>query len=374
MAVQVVNAEGELAMLQGKEAPVRPEIVADNARREAEKAEAKADAKGEKGEKPEAKVEVKAEPKVEPKGDAKAEDANGDDDDDTPAFVKRFGLTEEQNKGVTETFRKEIGKKNLQRKEAEAFAAEQYNERRLAETRAEQLERENRRLQAMLEQGKPQAAADDSEKPKREDFKSDEEHQDAVDNWRVDKKFREREAAEAKRREEERQQQVLNDCAAQVAKAREVIEDFDEVIGSADREVPPHIAAYMQESGMLPELGYHFAKHPDELDRLAKMPTRTALDLQRLGVAIGKIQSTLKPFAPAAKSDDDKPSKTNGAKPTETGHDPIQPRAASAPVIRPLGSGSDSQVEKPASQRSYAEERALFEKKRKLNLTARQRH
>ena len=40
--------------------------------------------------------------------------------------------------------------------------------------------------------------------------------------------------------------------------AREYVADFDEVVGSVNTQVPSHIAAYMQESEMLPELGYHF--------------------------------------------------------------------------------------------------------------------
>lgn len=353
MTVTIMDSKGEIeALLTGK-APVRPEVEADNAR----------------GKKAEAKSEAKSEKPVE-KPSEKPQDKQGDDE--TPEWVKRLGITPDQHKGITEVIQKAVNKKHGQAKEAEEFAETVYNERVLAERRAETLERELNRLKAQQPQPKADPEAD---KPKRENFQTDEAFRDAMDDWRVDQKFKEREAKAAKEREDARQQEILEAATARVAKAREVVADYDEVVGEVDTPVPNHIAAYMQESELFAELGYHFAKHPEDLKRLAGMPARTYADLARVGVAIGKIESTLKPFSAEAEKviDGIKPSPTNGATPSDTGSAPSPARAA-APVIQPLNSGSDSQVDKPVGKMTYAEAKADWEKKHGRNLKLRQRH
>lgn len=352
MTVTIMNAQGEIEALTTGKAPVRPEIEADNNR----------------GKKTEAKTEKPTEKPAE-----KPQEKQGDDE--TPEWVKRLGITPDQHKGITEVISKAINKKHGQAKEAEEFAEQVYNERVLAERRAEQLEREVNRLKAQQPQPKADPEAD---KPKRENFQTDEAFRDAMDDWRVDQKFKEREAKEAKAREDARQQEILEAASARVAKAREVVPDYDEVVDDVDAPVPNHIAAYMQESELFAELGYHFAKHPEDLKRLASMPARTYADLARVGVAIGKIESTLKPFSASAtaieKVNGDKPSPTNGVQPSsDTGQAPSSARAA-APVIQPLNVGSDSQVEKPVGKMTYAEAKADWEKKHGRNLRLRQRH
>ena len=365
MAITVMNSQGEQEMLTTGKIPVRPEVEADNAR----------------GKKPEAKEAGKAEAKAIDKAAEKAAEKapEKDVDDESPEWVKRLGINAEQHKGITEIIQKAINKKHGQAKEAEEFAEQVYNERVLAERRAEQLERELNRLKAQAPAPKADPEAD---KPKRENFQTDEAFRDAMDDWRVDQKFKEREAKIAKEREEARQQEILEAATARVVKAREVVPDYDEVVGEVDTPVPNHIAAYMQESEMFAELGYHFAKHPEDLRRLSQMPARTYADLARVGVAIGKIESTLKPFAAAASNGDASEKATNGAKPSpangvqpssDTGSAPSSARAA-APVIQPLSVGSDSQVEKPVGKMTYAEAKADWEKKHGRNLRLRQRH
>lgn len=350
--ITVMNAEGEIQALTTGKAPVRPEVEADNNR--GKKVETKAEKPAEKAtEKPPEKPE-----------------------DETPEWVKRLGISADQHKGITEVIQKAIGKKHGQAKEAEEFAEQVYNEKVLAERRAEALEREINRLKA---QQPPPKVDPEADKPKRENFETEEKFRDAMDDWRVEQKFRAREEEARKQREAERQQAILEAASARVAKAREVVEDYDEVVGAVDTEVPSHIAAYMQESEMFAELGYHFAKHPEDLKRLSGMPARTYADLARVGVAIGKIESTLKPFGPAADAgakatNGAQPSSADGAKPSpETGSAPSPARAA-APVIQPLNVGSDSQVEKPVGKMTYNEAKADWEKKHGRKLSLRQRH
>jgi hypothetical protein len=280
------------------------------------------------------------------------------------------GLTPRQKREFTKQMQATIAKKHRQRLESEEFATEQYNERRLAEQRADALQEEIERLKTQFI---PPIKALEAKEPKREDFKTDQEYEDARIDWRADQRIKERDAAAAKETEAARVAQVMADAKARIDKAKELVPDFEEVTGAIETVVPPVIAGYMQESEMFAELGYHFAKHPEVLERLTRMPPAKAL------VEVGKIESTLQPFAPA--DDGTQATKaTNGSAPskpsTETGKStetaPSKPRAA-AP-IRPLPSGSGTQVEKPAHQRTYAEERAAFQKRHGVNLGRRQRH
>jgi hypothetical protein len=327
---------------------------------------------------------------------ASTETATGDDPGDkrgepaaaaTQEDPDENGLTAEDRKGLTDKMQKTVGKKHRQMKEAEEFAADQYNQRRLAEARAAELERENAELKKGKQPPEPaKAAPADEGKPKREAFQTEEAWRDAVDDWRVDQKFKAREAEEARKRQEAEGARIREVASARIAKAIELVPDYQEVTEGADMEVPGPIAEYMQESELFAELGYHFAKHPEDLTRLSKMPMRTYGDVQRLGVAIAKIESTLTPFAPAdgrgnAKADTLKPSTTsNGAKPsTETGSatppgggaGPSKPRAA-APIT-PLSSGGPS-VEKDPADMNIRETIVDWQKGKKVDLGRRRRH
>jgi hypothetical protein len=130
------------------------------------------------------------------------------------------------------------------------------------------------------------------------------------------------------------------------------------------------VVDYLQESDMFAELGYHFAKHPDELAKLSAMsPTR------RL-VALGKIEGTLSPFAaPKAAKDGDKPDADppKAAASTTDGITPSKARS-DAPVIKPLSSSSGRAVDPDPREMTTREAIAEFQRQKGLNLTRRQRH
>jgi len=274
------------------------------------------------------------------------------------------GLTAQQKVELTKKMQAAIGKKHRALKEAEEFAEEQYNNLRMERQRAEKLERELEQLR-----GKAQAPAEEAGEPKPQDFATEAEYQAAMIDWRVDQKLKAKEAEAAAQREAERQAQIKADASARIAKALEIVPDFEEVTEAADMIVPPHIAGYMQESELIAELGYHFAKNPAELERISKLSPVHAL------VALGKIESKLEPFSPSEKV-------TNGATPRpeptapqprpQTDERPSKPRAA-AP-IQPLNSGSALQVEKPEAEMTAKEAMAAWQKRKGINLSHRQRH
>ncbi len=310
--------------------------------------------------------ETKDEPKAESKAEAKSEDKA--EDDEIPEFAKRLGLNAEQHKSITEIIKKEVGKKHRQAKEAEEFAAAQYNEKKLAEERADRAERERDEARKASEPAKKEA-----EEPKREAFADDKAYQDALIDWRVDQRFKAKEAEDAKERQKAKEAQIMAEAGERIAKARDLVPDFDEVVGSADDIIPNHIAAYMQESEMFAELAYHFAKHPDDLAKLSAMPARTYSDLLKVGVALDKIESNIQPFASAKADTNGVKPRTNGSAEHDTGSVPSQAKA-SAPVIQPLSVGSSSQVEKPESRMNYAETRAKWEREHGKSFARRSRH
>ncbi|HUN80994.1 MAG TPA: hypothetical protein VMV81_05725 [Phycisphaerae bacterium] len=257
---------------------------------------------------------------------------------------------------------KAIGKKHRQMKEAEEFAAAQYSEKQLAEQRAANLERELAQLKA-----KAAPPPEPEKAPERNSFQSDEEYANALIDWKVDQRLKAREAERAQKEEEERQQRVAQTAKQRIAKALELVPDFREVTEAADLAVPAHIAGYMQESDLFAELGYHLAKHPEELEKLQKMPPAKSL------VELGKIESRLKPFESAkaeSKAVADGKEETPPAPSTITAKAPSRP---SAPIT-PISAGSAVQVEKPDSELTYAEAKAKWQRENRVNLNRRERH
>jgi hypothetical protein len=335
-----------------KQAPVTPEkksniVVVDNTNVDAILAEARGE-----------KYEPEAAKPAEAATDKPAEDA---EDPET-------GLTEKQKAEFTENMKKTIGKKHRLQKEAEELAEEQYNTRILAEKRAEKAEREAERLR---EQVNPPKVEEAPKEPDRANFKTDKEYTDAMIDYRVDQKLRAAAEAQHQRAVEDRQREIAAQAGARISEAAKLVPDFNEVVGAVDTVVPPAVAGYMQESDMFAELGYHFAKNPEVLENLAKLSPARQL------VAIGKIESTLKPFSEKSGKVEDK---SNADKASQNGKAVADPSTnakaskARPEPIQPLDTGSVSQVQKPVTEMSFQEYKAAWQEKHKVKLGLRKRH
>lgn len=302
----------------------------------------------------EAAVEAPAKVETAPEAD----DVEGDD-----------GLTPRQKREFTASMLKTIGKKHGMLKEAEEFAKAQIFERRAVERRAIELEQEVERLRSAA---KPAEPVVEPTEPKREAFQTDEAFQDAIMDWKVDQRFKAREAETAREAAEVRQAQVVADASARIAHAISIVPDFVAVTEAVDMRVPDLIAGAMQESELFAEIGYHFAKHPETLEELRLMSPAKSL------VALGKIEAKLQPFAPVAKVDAKsdngvKPSAPNGTLPSsKTESLPSRPRAT-APIT-PLSSASSVQVVKDETDMNVREVITDWSRKNKVNLSRRQRH
>lgn len=341
MTVTVLDNKDLIAHLTGAEVAMRPEVAADNAKQQAA-LEVK---EPEKGKAP----EVKADP-------PKKDDATDDVED-------AEGLTPRQKRELSATMLKAIGKKHREMREAEEFAAAQYNNRRMAEQESQTLRDELAKL-------KQPAKVEEAKEPVRTNYASDAEYANALIDYRVDQKLKQKKDEEAQERAQAEQAAVLAAAEGRLAKARELVADFDEVT-EKDLGIPGHIAGYMQRSAMFAELAYHFGQHPEVIAELRKLHPAEAL------VELGAIKSTLRPFsAQPEKVNGHEPSaesKPNGVQPSTTGDSPSKPRGT-APVFAPLTSGSTSQVEKPPEQRNIREEIQAWQKKEGRNLNVRRRH
>lgn len=332
------------------EKPKATHTVLDNTDLAAVLADARGEPRPEKVEKPAEKVEAKKEVKADP--------------DD-------LGLTEEELKddALTATVRKAVDRKHRKFREAEEFAQSQFNEKQLANKRAEVLERENARLKEQL----APKVTEEAKEPERANFKTDEEYINAKIDYRADLKIKAKEKEAHEAALEDRKREVIASANARIDAARETgPEDFEEVLKAAEGpeyDVPVDVAGYMQESEMFAELAYHLSSNPEVIANIRKLPPAKQL------VAIGKIESTLKPFSeksekvttPKGESEDGKAKAdpSTNAKPAS--------KARPEPIL-PIETGSVSQVTKPASEMTYEETRAKFEKSHKVNLHARQRH
>jgi len=351
MAVTVLDSKDLITHLTTGETPVPAGVAEDNAKQ-------KAAADKENGK---TTATAAVEDKKPAEGDKKTP-INADDD-----VEGEDGLTPRQKRELSATMLKAIGKKHREMKEAEEFAADQYNNRRLAEQKAQELEAELAKLR------QPAAKIEEAKQPKREDFQTDEAFADAIIDYKVEQKLRKTQAEEAQRRAQAEQAAIISAAQDRLKAAAELVPDFEETIDT-DLNVPGHIAAYMQRSPLFAELGYHFAKHPEVLSELCKLSPAEAL------VEVGVIKSTLKPFSETHKGDGKaangaEPSKNSNGEstPSTTGESPSKPRGT-APVITPLSSGSTSQVDKAPAEMSTREMIQAWQKKEGRNLALRKRH
>lgn len=364
MAVTVLDSKDLIQHLTTGETPVPAGVAEDNA-----KQQARADKENEKS-----TGNASAHDKTAAQatnGTSKAAPETADEEE----VEGEDGLTPSERRDFTARMLKTVGRKTRQIKDAEEFAAEQYNQRVLADKRAEKAEQEREAFKAELAKLQP-VKVEAATEPQREKFASDKEYADAMIDWRVDQKLKAKEIEIA----EQRRLSVQQNVKASLDRAAELVPDFEEFTSAAELNVPGHIVHLMQESGLFAEFGYHFAKNPDELAKLAiATPNKLKLEFQ-------KIESKLTPFASRTAAGAD--GKPNGQKPSASETESAQPTAAasangvdpstkprvSAPIITPLSAGSDSQVEKPARERSYAEEREAWQKKNQRSLTLRKRH
>lgn len=201
---------------------------------------------------------------------------------------------------LPEHARKVIGKKHSAMKEAEEFAEREYNQRRAAEKRADELERQ---LADIQQKSRPAIAEVKEEPyPQQSDFETVQDYIAACVKHDV-KAERAREKAEAE------QTRIANEAAQVRANFAERLQsfmkdtpDFEAVTSAADIELPPAITQYILESKKGPQIGYALSKlhsvDPSEVNRILKLSP--ILAIEEIGQLVTKLD---KPAEKPAKTE-----------------------------------------------------------------------
>jgi hypothetical protein len=146
-------------------------------------------------------------------------------------------------------------------------------------------------------------------KPKLENFKTLEEYQEALTDWKLDERERTRKEADARTAQEEAARTEQERWTAKEKAARKAHDDYDDLIDTVVIPAGPGVLAARQamlEDEHGAELLYHLAKHPKELERIAALPPASAV------LAIGKLSAK---FDTPATETNGKPRITGAPKP-----------------------------------------------------------
>jgi hypothetical protein len=132
-------------------------------------------------------------------------------------------------------------------------------------------------------------------RPEAKNFDTYEAYVDALTDWKLEDRDRIRNEAERTRTQQEAERTALTSHAARVEQATERYPDYSEVMEGAKalpitREI--HMAIVGSEHG--PDIAYYLATNPDEVTRIAKLPSFR--QIAELGKLEGKFE------APAAET------------------------------------------------------------------------
>jgi hypothetical protein len=149
----------------------------------------------------------------------------------------------------------------------------------------------------------PKEAADDE--PKRENFSSYEEFIEARATFRAEKVADERArkilADDRKSSEQERnresQDKVVREWNAKIDKARDAVEDFDDVCAESEAVITPAMAMSIQESDQGALIAYYLAKNPGEAERISKLSSS-----KQAAAIVGLEEKVAKPATQPSKA------------------------------------------------------------------------
>jgi hypothetical protein len=266
------------------------------------------------------------------------------------AEIKDEGL-EADDAEFPEKVRKRIAKKHREMKEAqealaesERFAENQYNRARVAEERAQQLERESAELKA-----KVQPKKEPEKEPELKDFTNDKGEVNWTGYTKAAADFAAKKAvAEDRAKRDEEARALAAKAAEDQAKARvaETIKrhpDFQEVVSASDVRTHNAVLEYLTSSEQIGEVTYYLATHPEFVERINKLHPLKAI------AEIGKLELTFEPKAEVkTDAEPQRAQKTGGAP---------------APIT-PISGQGNAIVQTDPSKMSYKELRAYHRQQR----------
>lgn len=301
------------------------------------------------------KTEFKAElPKETPKAEtAPADDSKKLDDSGKPAVKDTRAepsaskpKTEPSEDDLPERARKVIGNKHRQMKEAEEFAELQRRLRLDAEKRVKDLEAELAGKAKPKEDPKPSRAEGD--KPKPEDYPNVAEYTDALTDWKLDQRDKQRTQKQADDAETSRQTKAAQSWQKRLDAYREEYPEFDDLIAGsplAKQELPNRVIGAIQESDVGPQLLRHLAETPADWAALRELNADKAIKF------LGRLEAKLE--APKEKDPDPTEVKKDPPK-DEPKPDPAK-NVSKAPPPTDTSVGSGEPIEKDPSKMSTQE-------------------
>jgi len=246
--------------------------------------------------------------------------------------TEEFETAQEEFEAKQEEELEEEGK-SAEDKEKERLAAlpdRKSRRQRAVEKATKDLKDENRKLAdrlAVLEAGKggvekkelAAAAAVAPKAPKRDDFKTDAEYDDALFDYRYEQRRAKEQQESARTRIDTQLKTNFTNYQASVAAFKEEHDDWDEVV---NQPLAIHESVYLavqeQENG--PQVTYYLGKHPDYAKRLAEMSPLSAV------MEIGRLAERLKPASAREPGTDADPKKKPAPKKIP---DPVRPLSSS---------------------------------------------
>lgn len=175
------------------------------------------------------------------------------------------------------------------RREAEARARAELAERRLSE----------------LERG--QQPSKDGDEPRLEDYPDLQQFREAVAKHASEKTAKDLESKRTAESQRQYTQRLSGEWEKRVTAAEDKYDDFGEVVG----EIKPdsHLAVAMMEADNGPDIAYHLATHPDELQAIFRLSPSSQIR------AIGRLEAKLsaEPPKPKLPSQAPAPIKTVGS-------------------------------------------------------------
>ena len=244
--------------------------------------------------------------KEEPKKDTKADKKETKDDEDEPDRAK---------KKINERMH-ELAEKAKTEK-----------------ARREEVERELAEAKAKL--NPPHAKIEETPKPKREDFTDAFDYAEKLSAWNVQNALRERDAAEAKARQEAHETAIRTAWNQRVELLKKEVPDFAEKVAASTIVVSNEVRDAIFESEIGPKILLHFAEHPEEAEKIGRMTVGKAY------IALGKLEAILA-VPKSVEKDDDEAKPAVKVKPVEVSKAPapISPlKGANAPADLPIVDG-----------------------------------
>lgn len=159
--------------------------------------------------------------------------------------------------------------------------------------RAEELRREVDDLRKKIEVLQtPAQPMEVKERPQRETFATQEEYEDAVTDWKVEKRLAEREQQEREARIKAAREQLANNWKTRQDVFRAEATDYDEALNGSEVDMPQYMLDAIMESDAGPTVAYHLAKNQDVARKLVGMtPTAALRELGKLEDRLSKSKS-----------------------------------------------------------------------------------